>query len=169
CLGAARIVIGDKRLAIVDAHRQIKDGVVGKRIAAFGGPLALIDVIACMSRRSLAGDETQEKAAAFLDSFAQDFLPVLPDLDLLFIQPDQASGVLELLNDVTGDLVVWRGVADEDAAAGSVFFTMGFVHKVRVADWCGMFLAPAIEKFFDELSRVNGEDVYPVGETTEIG
>ena len=48
--GAARLVIGDERLAVIDAHRQIKDRIVGQRITALRGEIALEDIERVVSR-----------------------------------------------------------------------------------------------------------------------
>src|SRR6266542_1503322 len=107
CLDAARLIIRDQWLAVIDAHRQIKDGVVGEFVAASRGQIALIDIVTVVPRGGLARDETQKQPTAFFDSFAQDSLPVLADCDLLLIKPDKTTGLLKLANDVTGNVQVW--------------------------------------------------------------
>src|SRR5262245_26361061 len=99
--GSARLVIGDERLAVINAHRQIKNLVVSERIASSRGKIALEDIESVVSRGGLAGNEAQKETAAFLDGFAQNFLPVLADGDLLLVEPDQTPSLLELADDVT--------------------------------------------------------------------
>ena len=45
-LGPARLILRDERVALINAQRQIEDGVVGKLFTPFGGQIALKDVVA---------------------------------------------------------------------------------------------------------------------------
>ena len=53
---------------------------------------------------------------------------------MLLIEPNKAAGLLKLTHDKTRYLQIGRGVANEDAARGAVFFTLFFVHSIRLAD-----------------------------------
>src|SRR4029077_11862512 len=79
CFCAARLVVGNQWLTIIDSHRQIKHDGIGKSVAPFRGQIALENVVAIMTRRCLTRNETEEQAATFFDCFAQLFLPILTD------------------------------------------------------------------------------------------
>src|SRR6516162_7852601 len=59
----AWLVFGNERLGIIDAHREIKNGVVRKSVAPSGGEVALEDVVTGKARRALTRDKAQEQAA----------------------------------------------------------------------------------------------------------
>ena len=116
----------------------------------------------------MTGDDAHEKAAAFLDGFAQHLLPIFARLDLLLVEPDHAPGFLELAHNVTGNIQIRRRVADEDATAGAVFFLMFLVHGVRFANRRGVLLAPTIMELRDEIERIGGQDADVFGEPGKI-
>src|SRR6476660_6678406 len=89
----ARLIFRDERVAPIDAQRQIEDGVVGKLFTAFGGQIALKDVVAFEPDSGVVRDNAQEETAAFLDGIAQLFLPVFAGLELLLVEPDKAPGL----------------------------------------------------------------------------
>jgi len=99
----AWLVFGNERLGIIDAHREIKNGVVRKSVAPSGGEVALEDVVTGKARRALTRDKAQEQASTLLDGFAENFFPDLADLNLLLVKPDKATGLLELADDVACD------------------------------------------------------------------
>jgi hypothetical protein len=131
--GAARFVGRDYGLLIVCAYREIKNGIVSKCVASASGEVTLKDIEAFESPDGAGGNEAQEKSTAFLDGFAKRLLPIHAGLDLLFVEPNKETGFLKLADDITGDLEIKRGPADEDAHGGAVFFTMGFVHEIGIS------------------------------------
>ena len=121
-LRPARLIFRDERVASIDAQRQIEDGVVGKLFTAFGGQIALKDVVAFEPDSGVVRDNAQEETAAFLDGFAQFFFPVFAGLELLLVEPDKAPGLLKLADHVARDFQVGRGITHKDAAVGPVSF-----------------------------------------------
>src|SRR5580700_2540001 len=116
-LGSARLILRNERVAVINARRQIEDGVVGKPFTPFGGQIALKDVVAFEPDCCVVGNNAQEKTAAFLDGIPQFFFPVFARLELLLVKPDKTPGLLKLANNIARDFQVGRGIADEDAAA----------------------------------------------------
>src|SRR5207248_9530987 len=55
--GAARLIFRDERLALVDADREIEDGIVRQPFSAFGGEFALEDVITLKPLGGVIGDD----------------------------------------------------------------------------------------------------------------
>lgn len=166
--GATRLILGDERVAVINAQRQIEDGIVGKPFAPFGRKLAFEDVIAFEPNCGVVGNNAQEKAAPLLNGFAQFFLPIFAWLELFFIEPDETTGILKLADYETGDFQVWRRIADKDAAAGSLLFTICLVHEVRISYGGGVFFAPATMQFGYEVNWVGREDADLFGEPAKV-
>lgn len=95
----------------------------------------------------MVGNNAQEKAAALLNCFVQFFLAIFARLELFFVEPDETIGILKLADYEARDFQVWRCIADKDAAAGPLLFTICFVHEVRVSNGRGVFLPPATMQF----------------------
>src|SRR5205085_5281611 len=55
--GAARLILRDERLALVDADREIEDGIVRQPFSAFGAEFALEDVITLKPLGGVIGDD----------------------------------------------------------------------------------------------------------------
>src|SRR5262249_19099676 len=159
------LVVGDERLAAIDTKRQIEDSVVGERETALSRQIALEDVESVMARGGLAGNQAQKQTAPLLDCLAQDFLPILADGNLLLVEPDQAAGLLELAHDIAGDLQIRRGVADKNAAASSVLFTVAFCREIGIASGDRMFVLPTGIQLRNEVNWVDGKYVDLFGET----
>ena len=106
----------------------------------------------------MVGNNAQEKAAAFFNRFTQFFLPIFARLKLLFVEPDQATGLLKLADDETRDFQIRRPIADKDAAGSALLFTMCFLQEVRISGWRRMFLPPATVKFRHEFNRSGRDD-----------
>src|SRR5215472_8229099 len=82
------LILRDERVAVINAQRQIKNGVFSQLFTPFGSQIALKDVVAFESDCGVVGDNAQEKAAAVLDRFSQFFFPVFARLKLLFVKPN---------------------------------------------------------------------------------
>jgi hypothetical protein len=165
---AARFVGWDDGLLIVYASREIKNGMISKCVASSSSEVTLKDIEAFESLAGAGGDEAQEKSTAFLDGFAKRLLPIHAGLDLLFVEPNEEAGFLKLADNITGDLEIRRGVADEDAPRSSVFFTMRFVHKVKVSRRRGMAHPPPFVELGDEVAGIGRDDANQCCQPTEV-
>ena len=77
---------------------------------------------------------------------------------MLFVEPNKETGFLKLADDITGDLEIKRGIADEDAPGGAVFFTMGFVHEIGVSGRRRMAPTPPLVELGAEVAGIGGDD-----------
>ena len=165
---STRLVVGNDRLAIVNAQREIENSVFGQPFATLRSDIAFEKCVIVEAFHAVVRDNAEKKTARLINGFPEDFLPVFANGNLLFVEPDEEPRLLKLADDVTRDFQIGTDVADEDATWSAMFFTMGFIHKVEVASGRRMFLPPAVEQLGDKVERVGREDADLFGEPAEV-
>ena len=101
------------------------------------------------------------------DGFAEFSFPVLSRQDLLRREPDKEAFVLKLFDDEFGDREIGGGVADKDAARGTVSEAMGFFHNGVVVGTLWVGIAPSPGKLGDEFARGQRDRVALVSDARE--
>lgn len=165
---STRLVVGNDRLAIINAQRKIESSGFGQPFETLGSDIAFEKCVIVESFRAVVRDNAEKETAGLINGFAKRFRPIFANSNLLFVEPDEESRVLKLADDVTRDFQIGTNVADEDATWSAMFFTMGFIHKVVVAGGRRMFLPPPVEELADKVERVGGEDADLFGEPAEV-
>jgi len=149
-------------------RKRSRSRVSRTSVASSGSDVTLKDIETLEPLGGGRGGETQEKSIAFFDGLAKRLPPIHAGLDLLFVEPNEKAGFLQLADDITGDLQVGCRVADEDAPGSSVFFTMCFVHKIKVSRRRGTAHPPSYVELGDKVTWIGRDDANQLCQPTEV-